>query len=77
MLAAYIFLLPVAVGVFPPERTLLGFLASVFGLSAVLVDLLVDGRASEVALGQGLSRISHDPAARFPRSNPARPRSYR
>ena len=37
VLAAYLVLLPVAVWMFPPQRTLLGFLASVSGLSAVLV----------------------------------------
>lgn len=37
VLAIYLVLLPVAVWIFPPERTLTGFMASVFGLSAVLV----------------------------------------
>lgn len=37
VLAAYLVLLPVAVCVFPPEKTLWSFVASVFALSAVLV----------------------------------------
>lgn len=37
VLAAYLILLPLAIWMFPPERTLPGFVVSVSGLSAVLV----------------------------------------
>jgi hypothetical protein len=37
VLAGYVVLLPLAIRLFAPERSLAGFLAAVFGLSAVLV----------------------------------------
>jgi len=37
VLIAYLIALPVAVAFFPPDRNMPGFLASVFGLSGVLV----------------------------------------
>jgi hypothetical protein len=37
VLLAHLILLPVAVLFFPPDRNMTGFLASVFGLSGVLI----------------------------------------
>ncbi len=37
VLLAYLILLPVAVVLFPPDRNMPGFLASVLGLSSVLI----------------------------------------
>ena len=37
VLLAYLILLPLAVAFFPPDRNMLGFIGSVFGLSGVLI----------------------------------------
>ena len=41
VLLGYLILLPVAVTLFPPDRNIPGFLASMFGLSGVLIAICV------------------------------------
>jgi hypothetical protein len=56
VLLAYLILLPLAVAVFPPDRNMPGFIASVFwSLGRAHRDLLMEGRAPEAEIGRELT----------------------